>query len=175
MEPTNDDEELSIQTTPYQEAVGCLTYLMSTSLQDIAFATNHVARFSHNPEPAHWEGVERILSLPIYQEPTTTVPISVGAQVIRLQVSQTQTILATLKRRSTTGFIFLLNGGPVAWDCKRQKCTSLLTSESEYVVACESTREAVWLKQLLIETVLQEANPNFLLCDYQSAEGAGMI
>lgn len=31
--------------------------------------------------------------------------------------------------------------------------------------ACESTREAVWLKRLLIEQGLQELSPDFLLCD----------
>lgn len=62
MAPTNEEEELSMQTTPYQEAVGCLMYLTSITRPDIAFATNQVARFSHNPGPAHWEGVKRILS-----------------------------------------------------------------------------------------------------------------
>lgn len=63
----------------------------------------------------------------------------------------------------------MLNNGPVAWGCKRQKFTSLSTTESEYVAACESTREAVCLKRLLIELGLQEPSPVTLLCDNQSA------
>jgi hypothetical protein len=45
---------------------------------------------------------------------------------------------------------FILHGGPVALGCKRQKCTSLSTTESEYIAACESTREAVWLNDYLL-------------------------
>lgn len=62
MSPANKSEELLMETTPYQEAVACLIYFMSTSRPDIAFATNQAARFSHNPGPAHWEGVKRILA-----------------------------------------------------------------------------------------------------------------
>ena len=73
-------------------------------------------------------------------------------------------------RRSTTGFVFILHGGPVSWASKRQTCTSLSTTESEYVAACETSKEAVWLQQLVSEISNKKKEvPIPLLCDNQSA------
>ena len=72
-------------------------------------------------------------------------------------------------RKSTTGFIFLLFGGAIAWGSKRQSCTTLSTTEAEYVAACETTKEAVWLRYLLDQIGVLPDGPSAILCDNQSA------
>jgi len=52
-------------------------------------------------------------------------------------------------RRSTTGFVFTLNGGPIAWASKRQSTVTTSTAEAEYVGAAMATKEALWLRKLL--------------------------
>jgi len=52
-------------------------------------------------------------------------------------------------RRSTTGFVFTLNGGPIAWASKRQSTVAISTAEAEYVAAAMATKEALWLRKLL--------------------------
>ena len=42
--------------------------------------------------------------------------------------------------KSTSGSIFFLNGGPVAWASKKQPCTSLSTTEAEYISACQGPK-----------------------------------
>jgi len=56
-----------------------------------------------------------------------------------------------LRRRSTTGWAFELNGSIIAWCSKRQATVSTSTSESEYVAVSEAAKEAVWLKGMLEE------------------------
>jgi len=52
-------------------------------------------------------------------------------------------------RRSTTGFVFTLNGGPIAWASRRQSTVATSTAEAEYVAAAMATNKALWLRKLL--------------------------
>lgn len=54
-------------------------------------------------------------------------------------------------RRSTTGYVFELEGGPVTWASQRQKLVTLSITEAEYVAASITSQETVWLRKLLSE------------------------
>ena len=54
-------------------------------------------------------------------------------------------------RHSTTGNVFLLNGGIVSWLSKKQAVVALSTSEVEYVALSHAAQEAVSLQRLLNE------------------------
>jgi hypothetical protein len=45
-------------------------------------------------------------------------------------------------RKSTSGFVFTLAGGAIAWMSKRQSVVAQSTAEAEYVAACEASMEA---------------------------------
>jgi len=51
-------------------------------------------------------------------------------------------------RRSTTGLIFTLNGGPISRASKRQSTLASSTAEAEYAAAAMVTKEALWLRKL---------------------------
>ncbi|KAH9670185.1 BED-type domain-containing protein [Citrus sinensis] len=53
------------------------------------------------------------------------------------------------KRRSTTGYVFTLNGDPISWRSILQLTIALSTAEAEYMTATEAVKEAIWLKGLL--------------------------
>jgi hypothetical protein len=53
--------------------------------------------------------------------------------------------------KSTTGYIFMLAGGPISWQSKLQDCISLSSMESEYIAACAATQESIWLSSLIEE------------------------
>lgn len=72
-------------------------------------------------------------------------------------------------RRSTTGYILLLNGGPVAWGSKRQKCVTISTTESEYVAICETAKKVVWMRNILQHINLPQLSPTPMFCDNKSA------
>jgi hypothetical protein len=71
-------------------------------------------------------------------------------------------------RRSTTGYVFTIGGIAVSWISKLQKVVSLSTTEAEYVVATEASKEMIWLQRFM-EKLGKKKENNRLYCDSQSA------
>ena len=72
-------------------------------------------------------------------------------------------------RRSTTGYVFAMNGGCIAWCSRRQATVSVSTTEAEFIAASEATKEAIWLRKLLSDIGHGCAEPTILHVDNQSA------
>jgi len=71
-------------------------------------------------------------------------------------------------RRSTTGYVFLLNGGVVSWNSRLQPTTAASTSEVEYMAIAVATKEAFWLRKLMAD--LEHPEECVLInCDNQGA------
>ena len=49
------------------------------------------------------------------------------------------------KRRSTSRYVFMFTRGSVSWQSRLQSCTSMSTTEVEYIAATEACKEAIWL------------------------------
>lgn len=72
-------------------------------------------------------------------------------------------------RRSTSGFLLIFNGGPIAWGSRRQSCVFLSTTEAEYLSMCEATKDIVWTRRLLNSIGCKQIQPISLYCDNQGA------
>ncbi|PKI42130.1 hypothetical protein CRG98_037472 [Punica granatum] len=53
--------------------------------------------------------------------------------------------------RSQSGYVFCLNGGAVSWKSSKQETVADSTTEAEYIVASNATKEAVWIKKFVTE------------------------
>ena len=61
--------------------------------------------------------------------------------------------------KSTSGYVFTLNGGAICWKSVKQTCVADSTTEAEYVAASEAAKEAVWLQKFLLDLhVIPSAN-----------------
>lgn len=153
---------------PYREAVGSLMYLTVVTRPDISFAVGQVSQFCEYPEQNHWEAVKRILSY-LCGTPNHGIRFGPGTDGLK-GFTDSDYAEDVPSRRATTGFLFLLHGGPVDWSRRRQSCVALSTTESEYVAACEAAREGVWIKRLLIMDMnLGSEKLLLVMCDNQSA------
>jgi len=54
-------------------------------------------------------------------------------------------------RQSHTGYILMMNGGPISWKSRRQDNVSLSTSEAEFVAASQAGQEAIYLRETLTD------------------------
>ena len=57
-------------------------------------------------------------------------------------------------RKSTSGLIFFLAGGPIAWQSAKQKVVALSSCEAEYISAAGAACEGVWLAELVGAAIL---------------------
>lgn len=51
-------------------------------------------------------------------------------------------------RKSLTGFIFIVFGGPVSWISNLQSVVALSTTKVEYIVMTKTIKEFIWLRGL---------------------------
>jgi hypothetical protein len=52
-------------------------------------------------------------------------------------------------RRSHTGYVLMMNGGPISWKSAKQKSVSLSTAESEWYAAQDHTVLLLYFKCVL--------------------------
>lgn len=71
-------------------------------------------------------------------------------------------------RRSTTGFVFFLGCGPIAWVSRRQSCVSLSSMEAEYISLSDACQELTWLRRLMADLGEQQRGATTVFEDNQS-------
>ena len=54
-------------------------------------------------------------------------------------------------RKSTSGYVFNLGGGVFSWRSVKQSSIADSTMETEYIAASKATKEAIWLKNFLMD------------------------
>ena len=151
---------------PYSLAVGSLMYAMVCTRPYIAHAVGVVSRYMNNPGKEHWGVVKWILR---YLRGTSTHALCFGGLETILH-GYVDSDMAGDKdsRRSTTGYVFTIGGTAVSWISKIQKVVALSTTEEEYVVATEASKEMIWLQRFMEELGKKQENSK-LYCDSQSA------
>jgi len=116
---------------PYREAVGSLMYMTLALRLDITFSFGKISQFCENPGVGHWAAVLRIFG---YLKETLNYGICYGSTTIGFKgYFNSDYACDPDSCRSTTGFLFFLHGGPVAWSSRRQSCVALPTTELELV------------------------------------------
>lgn len=73
-------------------------------------------------------------------------------------------------RRSTSGYVFFVAGGPVSWQSKTQKSVALSTAEAEYMALSDASKEAIYLRSLLVSIGLYQEMPVTIYEDNQAAQ-----
>jgi hypothetical protein len=136
----------------HRQVVGSLMYLVVATRPDLALAVSRLSKVLANPTVPHMQLAKRVLR---YLRGTS----SLGLVYTRSDTHCNELVGyvdadwagCTDTRRSTTGWFFRLNGGPVSWLSKLQSLVALSTTEAEYVALCSAGCEAVYMRGLLKE------------------------
>lgn len=167
MSPGTEEEAEEMSKIPYRECIGSLLFAAQISRPDISYAVNLLSRFCEKPGKSHWIAAKRILR---YLR---------GSKSFELIYGQTNNDLTGYcdadwagdidNRKSTTGYLFTLNGGAITWNTRRQPTIALSTTEAEFMSMVCATQEALWLKQLLSELFTSYDLVVKIFCDNKGA------
>jgi hypothetical protein len=134
----------------YCELIGSLLYIANTTRPDIAQAVGVLSRYRCTPTSSHWNAAIRILH---YLRSTREKVLVLGSNPeVELEGYVDADFAGDLDSRfSTSGFVFFVYGGAVAWSSKKQKSVATSTVEAEFMASSAAIKEAAWLKSFLEE------------------------
>ena len=72
-------------------------------------------------------------------------------------------------RKSTSGSLFMCNGGAVSWKSFKQTMIADSTMEAEYIAASDAAKEAFWYKKFATEIGVVPSDAIPLYCDNNGA------
>lgn len=150
--PKSPKEIEDMKNVPYASAIGSLMYAMVYTRPYIAQLVGVLSRFMSNPGRSHWDVVKGVFR---YLKGTSNFALCYHGNL--RDSKRTLNICGYIdsdsvgdidSRRSTNGYVFVLNGGAVSWMSKWQVVVALSTTEVEYMAATHACKEAVWLRHL---------------------------
>ena len=137
----------------YQNTVGSVMWPAMQTRPDIAYIAGVLSKYLCNPLPEHINAALRVVR---YLQGTENLGIcftgSRDSNDLDFKAYADSSYADDPDtRRSTSGYVFMLAGGPIAWKSGRQSIVTLSTTEAEYVSLTIAAREAIWIGKLLSE------------------------
>lgn len=169
---TNDTNTTALygKKDDYASLVGALLWIARTTRPDISQALGVLTRYTHAPTVTHWAMATRVVG---YLLATIDVGIVYHPGPVSLiGYSDSDYAEDRDSRRSTTGYVFLINGSPVSWVSRLQSLTTHSSTEAEFVAMSAATNEGLWLNYVLDDlglNSLDEPTPVTIYGDNESA------
>lgn len=127
-------EELNRQEQlRYQSLVGALNYLACNTRPDISAAVSFLAQYNSCCQTVHMKAPKRVLR---YIKGTCDLGLtfrkSEGERNNYLITGYVDTDTGDIKkdRKSFSGYMFKVGPNMISWECRKQKCVSLSSTES---------------------------------------------
>jgi hypothetical protein len=152
--PTETEEKDEMKKTPYRSMVGSIMYTYIGTRPDIGFNLIKTAGFCENPGNHHWVAVKRILRYlkgTINHALQYTGKLKPNEKVNITVYSDSDWAEDKDDRKSISGFVVKLAGGPISWQSKKQPTRAMSSCEAEFISLTEATKEVLWLTYFLDE------------------------
>eukprot|EP00253_Pinus_taeda_P003493 PITA_03493 len=126
-----------VDETLFRQLVGSLMYLTATR-PNINFTVSYISRLMRAPKVDHW-----------------------------IAAKHSDWADSVDDRKSTAGYVFSLGSDAITWTSKKHHAVALSLTKAEYRGAIKASCEAVWLRRMLADMHVSQANPTPLFCDNQ--------
>jgi hypothetical protein len=151
----------------FQELIGSLNHLAVFSRPDISCAVSTLSQFLQDPTETHMKAARHVLR---YLKGTNHLCITYGAcKELRILGFSDSNWGGNLNdRKSTTGYLYIINNGLVSWTSHKQTTVAVSTLEAEYMALSDASREAIARSQLYDELRIK-LPPPLILSDSRGA------
>src|ERR1044072_3739745 len=150
LEHSPSDVEMSTMSKIHMPVqLDVLMYAMVCIRPDLAQTVSQVCKFMSKSGKQHWEAIKWILR---YLRGTSDRGIMFSReQNVPSVVGYVDSDYAggLDDRRSTTGYVFTLAGGPICWKSSVQRIVAMFSTEAVYMAVAEAAKEALWLTGLV--------------------------
>ena len=156
----------------FQRLIGRLIFLITATQPDISFAVNQLSQFLAEPRHVHLVAVKHVLR---YIRATMDYRFVFGAKGRQRQglVAYADSAYTnSVRSRSTTGFVFMINGSPVTWTSRKQMVTAQSSMEAEYMAVSEAAKQAIWIRHFLYSIRKEEVYNMAPTTIYEDNQGA---
>src|SRR5258708_21154438 len=171
----SDDDAHEARSYPYLQVIGSVMYAMLGTRPDIAYAVSTLSRLASRPGTPHVRALKHLLR---YLKGSANYGITYsrdGGSLMGCEITLNNDIIHGFtdsdyamdpdSRRSVSGAIFLLAGGPISWRSKLQSSVSQSSTEAEYVASTEAAKEDIWLRRLMNDLRQDVSHPTPLFID----------
>ena len=167
--PGTIEEINEMSKFPYRNLIGCLNFIAGRTRPDIMYSVNILSQFQSNPGVKHWNCLLKLLG---YLRYTKDYKLELSkVETLNLKCYSDSDFASNRDDRiSMGGYIVFLDNTPISWKSFKQKCVSLSTMEAEFVTLTESSKELIWLKNVLENKCLNlNLKDCTLYCDNQAS------
>jgi hypothetical protein len=183
--PDSDAERNFMSKIPYRAAVGSLIYLATKKRPDIAHAVQQVAQFCENPGRLHWNAIKHIFRYLkhtgdygiLYQGDSKCLNAYFGQGATNCPpgaiFADSDWANDPDKRNSVGGYVFMMHGGVIDYNCKKFTNTPLSSTEAEWYAACEAAKSGKWIRKILTELEYPIDGPLIIFEDNQGCVSYG--
>lgn len=159
-----------LETKDFQSLIGALMYLAVISRPDLIHVVSKLSQFNTHPHKEHMQAAKHILR---YLKSSVESKITYTSKIKSFECfTDADWGNDVNDRKSFSGHVLFLCGGPIAWQSSKQSVVALSTMEAEYIALCQGTKEVVFHRGLLREMGFADyvVHPTQIYCDNQGAQ-----
>ena len=167
--PPTGHQTTSADKTLFQRILSTTQHIACYTRPDIAYPTNALAQYASNLTNEHWEAMKRLWR---YLKGTKTMGCYYKGDTGLLGWTDSSWNELLQDERSTSGYVFLLAGGPVSWASRKQATVATSTTVAEYYAQYHAATELSWIRELLRELDIGSIDTKMPTTVYADKKGA---
>lgn len=148
----------------YQQRIGALMYLTTSTRVDIAFVTHMLARAASRPTEELLKETDKVFCyLSHHRSVGLTYHPAAGVDLHGYSDASWEV------RHSTSGWVVVWQGAALSWGSSKQPCVALSSCEAEIVALSESCKDLVYLRKVISDLLGESLPPSSHFTDNKSA------